>query len=185
MKDRARPSMRLARAPKAERTPTAGQHHDVAEWLSSAAPSRSQARAQWASSGAAWLRPGTLFTAVTVLATLIHEAVGRPGPQECAPLIATELNGPVFYRLGEFGPDAGYTVLLPASATRIWRVGGTVVLPPAALLLVPAPNRCEPAADSPWWVVPPDGSGTLCTPEFLALLLARRTTSGAEGVAHA
>lgn len=64
-------------------------------------------------------------------------------------------------------------------------MGGTVVLPPAALLLVPAPDRCEAAADTPWWVVPPDGSGTLCTPAFLASLLARRTTSGAEGDAHA
>jgi hypothetical protein len=185
MKDRARPSLRSAGAPGVERAPKAGQLHAAAEWLSSAAPFSSQARVQWANSGAAWLRPGPLFTTVTVSATLIHEAVGRPGPQECAPLLAAELDGPVFYRLGEFGPDAGYTVLLPASATRTWRVSGTGVLPPAALLLVPAPDKCEPTADTPWWVVPPDGSGTLCTSAFLASLLARQTTSGAEGNAHA
>jgi hypothetical protein len=154
------------------------------EWLLSAAPALDHARARWADAGMAWLRPGSLFTAVTVTARLIHEAVGRPGPQECASLLAAELDGPVFYRLGEFGPDAGYTVLLPASAARIWRVRGTVVLHSAALFLVPAPDRCEPAADAPWWVVPPGRLGTLCTPTLLASLLARTVAVGGED-AHA
>ncbi|WP_225846876.1 LarC family nickel insertion protein [Streptomyces sp. HPF1205] len=81
----------------------------------------------------------------------------------------------MFYRLNEFGPEAGYTVLLPTSASRVWRVRGTVVVPQVALVLVPAPDRCELAEDGPWWVVPPDGAGTLCTPALLASLLARWT----------
>lgn len=154
-------------------------------WLLSAAPTPSQARAEWADSGAAWLRPGALFTAITIQAGLIHRAVGKPAPEQSAPALAGALDGPVFYRLNEFGPDAGYTVLVPASAARIWRVPGTVVLPAAALLLVPAPGRCEAAADTPWWVVPLDGPGTLCTPTLLASLLARRTAAVGGGNAHA
>lgn len=184
MMDRARPSVRSARAPRAERTQQAEQRR-VIGWLSSAAPSSAHARAQWADSGTAWLRPDELFTAITVTAGLMEQAVGRPGPRECAPLLITELDGPVFYRQGEFGPEAGYTVLLPGSAARIWRVRGTVVASPAALLLVPAPDRREPAADSPWWVVPPDRAGTLCTPALLASLLARTTAGGPEGGGHA
>lgn len=185
MKDRARPSVRSVRAPRAERTPETEQRRSVTEWLSSSAPTSSLAHAQWAESGVAWLRPGRLFTAVVVSASLMHEAVGRPGPQECAPLLASELDGPVFYRLNEFGPDAGYTVLLPASAAQVWRVRGTVVLPPDALLPVPAPERYVPAADAPWWVVPLDGPCTLCTPALLASLLARRSAPRAQGDAHA
>jgi hypothetical protein len=161
---------------QAERT------HATARWLSAAAPSAPQAVTDWHDSGATWLRQGVLFTAVTVAASLMHQAVGRPGPQECAPLLMTELDGPAFYRLNEFGPDAGYTVLLPASAAGNWRVRGTVVLSSTAQLLIPAPDRLEPVGDAPWWVVPPDRPGSLCTPALLASLLARRgAPAGGEG----
>lgn len=164
---------------------SAGRNLAAAQWLSLATPSVRQAVAEWQDRGAAWLRPGALFTAVIVRASLLHEAVGSLSPQECGPVLHTELDGPVFYREQEFGPEAGYTVLLPGSASRMWRVPGTVVFSPAALLLVPAPDRREPTADCPWWVVPPDGTGTLCTPGLLASLLARTTACGPEGGGHA
>jgi hypothetical protein len=71
----------------------------------------------------AWLRTGALFTAVT----LTHAAVGKPGPLECAPFLASVLDGPVSYRPGGCGPEAACTVVLPANAGRIRRVRGTVV----------------------------------------------------------
>jgi hypothetical protein len=153
--------------------------------LLGAAPTLDQARADWADWGATWLRPGVLFTAVTLSAGLIHQAVGKPGPVECAPALAGALDGPVFYRSNEFGPEAGYTVLLPASAARTWRVRGTVVLPSAALLLVPAPDRCEPVTGAPWWVVPLDVPGTLCSPGLLASLLSGAAGLTGEEAAHA
>jgi hypothetical protein len=146
---------------------------DGGHWLLAASPTPGQAAAEWADSGVAWLRPGGLFTAVIVRADVMHQAVGRPGPQECAPLLASELDGPVLYRQTEFGPEGGYTVLLPPSAAGIWRVTGTVVLPQKALLPVPAPDRLDPTEEPPWWVVAPDALGRLCTPALLASLLAR------------
>jgi hypothetical protein len=91
-------------------------------------------------------------------------------------LLAGVLDGPVFYREQEFGPEAGYTVLLPASAAGAWRERGTSVLPQAAQLLVPAPDRLEPSVEAPWWVVPLGGPGTLCSPARLASLLGRPAT---------
>lgn len=155
-------------------------------WLLSAAPTPDQTRYGWPDSGAAWLRPGALFAAVIVRAGVMHEAVGEPGPERSVAALTDALDGPVFYRRGEFGPEAAYTVLLPASAARIWQVPDTVVLPPRALLLVPAPDRSTPnSEDPPWWVVPPDSSGSLCTPALLASLLSRRTAPVDEGAAHA
>lgn len=152
-------------------------------WLLSATSTPRQARAAWADSGSAWLQPGAVFTAVIVRAGVMHGAVGRPGPLECAEDLTGALVGPVFYRAGEFGAEAGYTVLLPASAASIWRVRGTVVVSASAQLLVPAPNRLEPTPAAPWWVVPPDGPGALCAPALLASLLARgeAATSAGEG----
>ncbi|MBM9506757.1 hypothetical protein [Actinacidiphila acididurans] len=94
-------------------------------------------------------------------------------------------DGPVFHRPGEFGPGAGYTVLLPASAARIWWVHGTVVLPPAVRFVIPTPDRLEPTMEAPWWVVPLDGPDRLCTSALLASLLARPTTAVGGEDSHA
>jgi hypothetical protein len=158
---------------------------DGGHWLLAASPTPGQAAAQWADKGVAWLRPEAVFTAVIVRAEVMQQAVGRPGPQACAPLLASELDGPVFYRQGEFGPEGGYTVLLPPSAAGIWRVRGTVVLRQEALVLVPAPDRLEPAEEVPWWVVAPDALGRLCTPALLASLLARVALAPDQGGRHA
>lgn len=105
-----------------------------------------------------------------------HESAMSTARQYVTAALAGALDSPVFYRLGEFGPDAGYTVFLPASAARVCRVHGTVVLPPAVQFLVPAPDRLEPTTEAPWWMAPFDGLGTLCTPALLASLLARSAT---------
>lgn len=166
---------------------TTGRERQLAggHGLLAAAPTSGQARVEWADSGAAWLRPGVLFSAVTVKASVMHQAVGRATPEGCAPLLAAELDGPVFYLPAAFGRDGGYTVLLPASAARIWRVRGTVVSPQNALLRVPAPDRCQPTVDTPWWVVPIDGPGALCAPALLVSLLARSDTAAGPGGADA
>ncbi|WP_329028138.1 hypothetical protein [Streptomyces sp. NBC_00690] len=140
-------------------------------WLLAAAPSEPQAVREWQGSGAAWLRPGLVFTAVSVAASLVHAAVNVPGPEDVGAPLGLVLDGPVFYREQIFGREAGYTVLLLPSAGEIWRVAGSVVESPRALLLVPAPNRCEPDDHGPWWVLPPGGSGALCTPTLLASLI--------------
>lgn len=159
-------------APDAQSTSGGNRPKTGGDWLLAAAPSTRQARAQWTDTGAAWLLPGARFAAVTIPARTLHEAVGRSGPRECAPHLARALDGPLFCRPAEFGPDAGYTALLPAREHVMWRRPGTVVRSPRALLLVPAPDVWEPVTDGPWWVVPPDEVGTLCTPTRLLALLA-------------
>ncbi|WP_434593214.1 hypothetical protein [Streptomyces sp. A5-4] len=129
-------------------------------------------RTEWETNGVAWLRPGALFTAVLIPASVIHVAVGLPGPKECAPHIAEVLDeGPVFFQRGGFGPDDTYTALLPAGAARYWFMSRTVVHTPHALLLVPAPDVREPAETGPWWVVPLEGPGLLCPADRLAALV--------------
>lgn len=122
--------------------------------------------------GAAWLRPHPLFSAVVVRAGLLHAVLGTASPEESAAPLAELLDGPVFYSADACGLEAGYTVLLTVGAVRMWRMRGTTALDPTVLLLVPAPARQTPA-DGPWWVVPPDGPGALCTRTLLVSLLGR------------
>ncbi|MCY0957761.1 hypothetical protein [Streptomyces sp. H27-H5] len=139
-------------------------------WLLAAAPSVSAANAAWKETGETWLQPSPLFTAVLVPASIVHAATGVDSPEECAPALQEALDGPVFYDPGAFRADGAYVVLLPASAATIWNVPSTTLHAPRALLLVPAPDRCEPVGDRPWWVLPLEGPGELCPPALLASL---------------
>ncbi|MFJ6659650.1 hypothetical protein ACIQNG_25350 [Streptomyces sp. NPDC091377] len=154
------------------------------EWLLAAAPAIPQAKTEWQDSGAAWLRPGRLFAAVAVNTGLVHTVLGVPGPEKAVKYLGETLDGPVFYREQVVRYESGYTALLPSSVAQNWRVPSTVVHPSRALLLVPAPDRCEPVDGEPWWAVPLDGPGQLCTPRLLALLVAagwsRLTSMGGE-----
>lgn len=142
-------------------------------WLLSAAPSLHQTRTDWAEKGAAWLRPGLVFAAVSVPAALMHAAVGKQSPQECAAQLAEALQGgtSLFYSPAGFGPDGAYTALLPPGVGDEWGLPGTVAHPQQALLLVPSPDRCEPAEDGPWWVVGADAPIMVCLPDRLAALV--------------
>ncbi|MGP3691290.1 hypothetical protein ACTVZO_42650 [Streptomyces sp. IBSNAI002] len=126
----------------------------------------------WKQKGAAWLRPGGLFCAVLIPAAVMHTAAQGNSPQACAGRIAEVLEGPVFYDPSAFRQGGGYTVLLPASAALLWRVPGTVLHPSRRLLLVPAPDRCEPVDGRPWWVVPLERPGMLCAPQPVACFAA-------------
>ncbi|MYW04464.1 hypothetical protein [Streptomyces sp. SID3343] len=152
---------------------------EFGEWLVLAAPSRGQAHTEWYQAGAAWLRPGHLWTAVTVPAHLIHAAVDRPSPQECAPLLARALDGgPLFYRPPGAGRGPAYTALLRVSEGRLWEEPGTRACSPRAMVLVPAPGVCAPAGDErPWWVVP-GGKSRWCSSVPLAELVAAGRTAG-------
>jgi hypothetical protein len=152
-------------------------------WLLSAAESGPQARTEWDRNGAAWLRPGELFVAVTVPAGLVHAEVGLPRAEECAaPLAEVLAGGPLFYQRERLAREGTYTALLPASVSRVWGQPGTVAHPHRELLLIPAPDRCEPAGERPWWVVPLGDPGLLCPPERLADLVALGREATGRGV---
>ncbi|WP_327385091.1 hypothetical protein [Streptomyces sp. NBC_01207] len=143
-------------------------------WLLAAAPLISRGLANWKDIGATWLRPGILFGAVSIPAGVVHAAVGSTSPQESAAPLAEVLNGgPVFYEPDPGGEEDVYTALIPAGAAQQWSVPDTVVHPYRALLQVPAPDRCAPGAapSLPWWVVPVDSPGVLCSASRLAALV--------------
>lgn len=142
-------------------------------WLLASARSRPDAVTEWREQGATLLRPGLLFGAVSIPAALVHAAVGMATPQECAAPLAEALNGPLFYEPDPAGFEDSYTALIPASAALRWRLPESAAHPYRAMLLVPAPDRTSPGADPtmPWWVVPVDGPGILCSADRVAALL--------------
>ncbi|MFC5072934.1 hypothetical protein ACFPN0_15385 [Kitasatospora cinereorecta] len=151
-------------------------------WLLPAAPVLEDANADWKNKGSAWLRPGILFGAVILPASLVHAALGLDDPVTCAAPLAEGLEGgPVFCTPKGFGREGSYVALVPASASLAWDVPGSVSHPCRALLQVPAPDVIEPQEDGPWWVVPLDGPGLLCPPDRLAALV----NLGRDAKAHA
>lgn len=140
-----------------------------ATWLLAAAPSLPQAVTEWQDRGAAWLRPGELFSAVLLRACGVHAALGSDTAQGCAQQVTEILAGPVFVQDSAFVGEKAYVALMPASAGRCWDAPGTVH-PGRALLLVPAPNALTPTDRGPWWVSPPARPGVLCDPEAVAAL---------------
>lgn len=157
-------------------------------WLLASAPVRAEAREEWRRTGSTWLRPGVLFGAVIVPASLVHAALGLDGPVACASALAEGLErGPVFYNPEGFGREGAYVALVPASVALSWGVRGSLSHLYRALLQVPAPDVTDPQEDGPWWVVPLDGPGLLCPPDRLAALVnagreaKARTVAGAVG----
>ncbi|WP_411082550.1 hypothetical protein [Streptomyces sp. cmx-18-6] len=151
-------------------------------WLLGAATTLQEARASWDESGSAWLRPGALFGAVVIRASVVHAALDAESPIESAPLV--DVDGPVFYSEEGFGREGAYTALVPASVALVWAVRGSIRHHRRALLEVPAPEAVRPErAGRPWWVVPLDGPWLLCDPDLLAALVMRGTgtTGGAKG----
>lgn len=151
---------------KAVTAVTTGRERALAggQWLLGAAPSLQEARADWEESGSAWLRPGALFGAVVIRASVVHAALGADSPIECAPLV--DVGGPVFCSDEGFGREGAYTALVPASVALVWAVNGSIPHHRRALLEVPAPEAVRPErAGRPWCSRPrpsagahPDGS---------------------------
>ncbi|MEU3077269.1 hypothetical protein [Streptomyces laurentii] len=97
-------------------------------------------------------------------------------------MLASLLDGPVFYGPVGFRQEGGYTALLPSAASD-WREPSVVVLPARAELLVPAPEVLAPCGEGPWWVIPPDRHMRLCTPARLKGIVRRgreRIAAGGE-----
>ncbi|MGW3498165.1 hypothetical protein [Streptomyces sp. NPDC001020] len=144
-------------------------------WLLSSAPSLPQAKTEWEERGAAWLRPGVLFSAAAIPAGILHAAVGLDTPQECAGPLAEALEfGPLFYSPYGFKHQGSYTALLPARVARLSKpLPWVATLHRRALFLVPSPDITAPVDDGgPWWVSPLDGPGLLCPPERVVALAA-------------
>ncbi|WP_406411134.1 hypothetical protein OG923_20710 [Streptomyces halstedii] len=151
-------------------------------WLLSAAPSIPQAQLEWATNGAAWLRPGGVFSAATGEEGIVHAAVGLDSPEKCAGPLADAVTGPLFYTPRGAARAGSYTALMSAVVGELQALPGLVMHPPRALLLVPAPETTAPTDGGPWWVLPVRGPEVLCRPSLLAgLVVTGRQALGLEG----
>ncbi|WP_098010410.1 hypothetical protein [Streptomyces sp. sk226] len=147
------------------------QHLADGRWLLEAASSPRAAKADWADDGTTFLRPGSLFGAVAVRASLVHAALLLDEPTRCGPSLRTRLGrAPVFYQANQFGREGAYVVLVSADVAAQWDVTGSVAHHRGALLEVPAPGRARAGAPI-WWVVPVGAPDGLCEPEPLAALV--------------
>lgn len=141
----------------------------AAEWLVQAAGDRHLAVSEWQRDGTAWLRPGVLFSAVSVSADLVHAAIGTDQLDEVGEMLRQVLDEtPVWFTPGE---DAAYTALLPPSAVAHWHVPDTRCASQDGAVRVPLPGG-ETADDEPRWVVPMTGPGAVGSPALLASLVA-------------
>ncbi|MGW1989562.1 hypothetical protein [Embleya sp. NPDC001921] len=137
-----------------------------------AATSLPQAEAEWCEAGAAWLRPGLHFAAVDIPSDFVHAAVERRSPAECPSALTEALGGPIYYNPRGIGDEPTYTALLPTSVHWSWRAPGTWVHTTTSVLLMPAPDRCEPVEEGPWWVAPLRGAGQVCDPDQVKAFVA-------------
>ncbi|MFI0934554.1 hypothetical protein ACH4RG_22890 [Streptomyces sp. NPDC021019] len=141
-------------------------------WLLDAAPSARRARLDWIDRGTTFLTPGPRFGAIIVQASVMHAALLLDNePERCAARLPVGLRGgPIYYAKQQFGREAGYVALVPASVAMEWNVPGSVAHRPQATLDVPAPNNTSPDHGPAWWLTPPEGPGELCDPGALATL---------------
>lgn len=148
-----------------------GNSRAAERWLLGAAPSPQAAMDDWADEGTTFLRPGNLFGAVAVRASLVHTALLLDDPAKCGPSLRARLGGaPVFYQENQFGREGAYVVLVSTDVAAQWDVPGSVAHHRGALLEVPAPDRVR-ARGPIWWVVPVGAPGQLCDPGPLAALV--------------
>lgn len=152
---------------------TADRHLAAGHWLLAAAEDTRRARNEWADSGIALLRCGTLFTAVRFSAGLVHAAAGAEEPRAVDAYLAEALmGGPVFVDRRWWL----YYALVPASSARLpqWErpAPDAECLGRNSYLGVPDPVRTDPDAGSSYWCVPMGGPGLLGNPDAVAQLLA-------------
>lgn len=141
-------------------------------WLLSAAEDMQRARNEWADSGIALLRCGTLFTAVRLAAGLVHAAAGTEDLRAVDAYLAEALlGGPAFVDTRWWR----YYALVPASTARLpqWQhqAPDAECLGRHSFLGVPDLTRTDPDDGSSYWCVPMDGPGLLGDPDTVAQLL--------------
>ncbi|WP_240980776.1 MULTISPECIES: hypothetical protein [unclassified Streptomyces] len=141
-------------------------------WLLSAAEDTRRARKEWADSGIALLRCGTLFTAVRLSAELVHAAAGTEDLRTVDTYLAQALLGGPAFADTRWGL---YYALVPPGTARLRQWEGRTLdaecLGRNSYLGVPDPARTDPDDGSSYWSVPVDGPGLLGSPGAVAQLL--------------
>ncbi|MFJ4695174.1 hypothetical protein [Streptomyces sp. NPDC088766] len=141
------------------------------QWLLTAAPDRSRARAEWLSDGVALLRCGGAFGAVRMSAPLVHVAARTDNLVEVDRYLAKALlGGPVF-----MDQESGrYYALVGISTGRRpeWKRtrDDAEYLGQNHYLGVPALSATDPVRRS-YWCVPMDSAGILTVADAVSQLV--------------
>ncbi|MGW6774143.1 hypothetical protein ACWGBX_27495 [Streptomyces sp. NPDC055037] len=138
----------------------------VARWLTSSSPAPAVAHEAWRDGRPAMLRTGNPYDAVRMPRTLVHAAAGNSAPDVVTDMLAEILDGPVICH-----PNLWYYALVPPETCKTWRSAEAVVRGPGAWLGVPRPDRTQPAPVTPYWAVPVEQAGKLCSSDAVAELL--------------
>ncbi|MFE4370506.1 hypothetical protein ACFRMN_20135 [Streptomyces sp. NPDC056835] len=146
-------------------TPTAIESA-IARWLTSSSPHRAVAHEAWQGGRPAMLRTGGAYDAVKMPLTLVHAAAESSAPDVVAGVLAEVLNGPVICH-----PRHWYYALVPPGTCETWRSAEAVVRGRGGWLGIPNPDHTEPTPVTPYWAVPVEQVGKLCTAEAVAELL--------------
>ncbi|PVE04653.1 hypothetical protein Y717_10685 [Streptomyces scopuliridis RB72] len=141
-------------------------HGAIARWLTSSSRAPAVAHEAWQNDRPAMLRTGRPYDAVRMPRSLVHAAAESSAPDVVAAMLAEVLDGPVICH-----PGAWYYALVPPETCRSWRAAEAVVRGPGAWLGIPRPDRTEPTPVTPYWAVPVEQVGKLCTAEAVAELL--------------
>ncbi|WP_326811613.1 hypothetical protein [Streptomyces scopuliridis] len=138
----------------------------IARWLTSSSRAPAVAHEAWQGRRPAMLRTGKPYDAVRMPLALVHAAAGSSAPNVVAGVLAEALDGPVICH-----PGVWYYALVPPGTCETWQAAEAVVRGPGAWLGVPGPDRTEPTPVTPYWAVPVEQAGKLCTAEAVAELL--------------
>ncbi|MFE7123897.1 hypothetical protein [Streptomyces sp. NPDC057617] len=138
----------------------------ITRWLLSSSHIPDIARADWQDGRPAVLRTGGAYDAVRMPQELVHAAVGCTGPDQVSAALAEALDGPVICQ-----PGSWYYALVPAGTCGTWRSPLGVVRGTGGWLGIPRTDRSEPTAVAPYWAVPVQTAGKLCSADAVAELL--------------
>ncbi|MCL7377499.1 hypothetical protein [Streptomyces sp. 35G-GA-8] len=149
----------------------------VARWLTSSSPTPAAAHEAWQHDRPAMLRTGGPYDAVRMPLVLVHAAAESRAPDVVAGVLAEVLDGPVICH-----PCHWYYALVPPGTCETWRSAEAVVRGRGGWLGIPRPDRTEPTPVTPYWAVPVEQAGRLCSAAAVAELL-RVGRARLEGVA--
>ncbi|RYJ26494.1 hypothetical protein CU044_3787 [Streptomyces sp. L-9-10] len=153
------------------------QTESIARWLTSSSPHPAVAREAWHAARPAMLRTGVPYDAVRMPLALVHAAAESSAPDVVAGVLAEVLDGPVICH-----PRHWYYALVPPGTCETWRSAEAVVRGRGGWLGIPRPDSTEPTPATPYWAVPVEQAGKLCSAAAVAKLL-RVGRNRLEGVA--
>ncbi|MBT2401467.1 hypothetical protein [Streptomyces sp. ISL-100] len=137
----------------------------IADWLARAHKFPLRAHAEWAERSVAMLPLGRRFDAVRIHAGIVHAAAGSEDREAVAGFLGELLHGPVIH-----DPHGEFYVLVPPQTTETWSSPLARCLGRGSWMGVPRTGQAH-LSFGPYWAVPMERAGDLCSPHAGAELV--------------